>query len=320
MHHRFTSPPRGPAQVLRACNVRATGLGLIVAAGLLLPGGSARAQHMTLDYKPSQNTGHRYLTLGNNTSPLTFNDGTKDGRTYKISIIPFDGKNPKSPVYEDSPANATIDYKNVLNKAFGAKDTFNYGTAFDKTNEFSVQSYSVGGSNGGEIGEDMYIVYNPTGSDPTNNPAGSLHWIQVIWNNWADAAKPGTVANMVDNGGAANPFYDSKGAAGSTTINGKPVFNFYDIPRRSSSALATYNFAKPIQWMAEDFLVYDTGNKVGGKEVINVYGGIEYGWQVTLQSVPEPSSVVLGGLGMACAVAISIRQRRRAGRLSGEAP
>jgi hypothetical protein len=71
------------------------------------------------------------------------------------------------------------------------------------------------------------------------------------------------------------------------------VFNFYDFPQRPSAELAAYNFNKgPIQWMAEDFLVNDTG-MVAGKEAINVYGGIEYGWQVTL--VPEPSTCSLAG-------------------------
>lgn len=321
MNARPITPPKPRSLPRRRSTACAAGLALIFSAGLLLaPAGSARAQHMTLDYKASQATGYQsngnpINTIGNNTSPLTFNDGTKDGRTYKIGIIPFDKTNPKSPVYEDKPTNATINYMNVLNKTFGADYSFNYGTSFDKTNEFSVQSYSVFASSGGSIGEDMYIVYNPTGKDPTNVPAGSLHWVQVIQDNWNITGKAGDTENIVDSA-ANSPFYDSDSAAGSTTINGKSVFNFYDRPTRNSPGLASYNFAKPIQWMAEDFLVYDTGKKSGGKEVINVYGGIEYGWQVTLQSVPEPSSVVLGGLGLAGAVAFSIRQRRRAGRPS----
>jgi hypothetical protein len=177
--------------------------------------------------------------------------------------------------------------------------TLNYVGGFAGQNEFNVQSYSVFASNGGQSGADLYVVYNPDNGDPAIGK--NLHWVQVIWNNWSSTPPTenttGKIENIVDNGGAGNPYYDTLGTAGTTTINGNQVFNFYDRPGRPSDELAAYNFATPIQWMAEDFLVADTGKqKANGAEILNVYGGIEYGWQVTL--LPEPSSLVLALLGL----------------------
>jgi hypothetical protein len=281
---------------------------------------ATRAANMVLNYQASQWTGWQapgnvnINTLGGNTSPLNFNDGTADGLTYQISLLPFgQAANPPDPVYEGAPANATINYKNTLNGAFGAVDAFNYVGGFAAANEFNVQSYSVSANNGGQVGADLYTVYNPGAGDPPIN--ANLHWIQVFWNNWSSVGAgntTGIIQNSVDNGGAANPYYDTKGAAGSTTIGGKQVFNFYDFPQRPSAELAGYNFNNgPIQWMAEDFLVADTGQQtVAGLEKINIYGGLEWGWQVTL--VPEPSSLALAAIGGLFALVITRKARTSA--------
>jgi hypothetical protein len=270
---------------------------------------------MVLNYQASQPTGWGQMTLGDHTTPLTFNDGTGNGRTYQISTLPFGQVAAKpDPVYENQPTKATINFTTTFNAAFGASYVLVNQGGFAGQNEFNVQSYSVFANNGGQVGEDIYIFYSPDKGDPPIN--ANLHWIQVIWNNWSstppDKNTTGVVENIVDNGGAAVPYYDSplgKGAAGITTINGAQVFNFYDKPGRPSSELAAYGFATPIQWMAEDFLVVDTGMKNGdNKEILNVFGGIEYGWQV----VPEPSSMVLVVLGLGTLAPRILRGRPRA--------
>jgi hypothetical protein len=281
---------------------------------------TARAGNIVLNYQKSQWTGWtdkdgKVNTLGGNVQSMNFTDGTNNGRTYTVSLAPVD------PLYEGTPSNQnTIPYyQKVLSAEFGATSAFKYVGGFTGQNEFNVQSYSVFGSNGGKYGADLYVVYNPGKDDPQIN--GDLHWIQVVWTNAAKnpsgpSYTPGKVANFVDNDGAANPYYG--GIGGKTTIDGNQIFNFYDRPSRTSPELASYNFNTPIEWRAEDFLVVDT-NKLNAdnQEIINVYGGIYWGWNVTLQGTPEPSSLVLATPAALLALALFVRRMRTAARVIG---
>jgi hypothetical protein len=282
--------------------------------------GASRADSIVLNYQKSQWTGWtdkdgNINTIGGHDESQDFTDGTKDGRTYTISLTPAD------PIYMGTPSNGqTLPfYQKVLTMAFGAGAAFNYVGGFTGENEFNVQSYSAFASNGGKFGADMYVVYNPGKGDPAIN--ADAHWIQVVWTNAATTMNgqsytPGKVANFVDNGGSANPYYG--GVGGTTTIAKQQVFNFYDRPTRTSAELATYNFKTSLEWTAENFLVVDT-NKLNSKdqEIINVYGGFSWGWQVTLQSTPEPSSLVLVGTGAVFIAVVFARRRRRAFRAGG---
>jgi hypothetical protein len=79
---------------------------------------------------------------------------------------------------------------------------------------------------------------------------------------------------MVDNIFRANPYYPYTGL---NSIYGTEVFNFHDIPQIGVMGNATL----ASQFMAETFLVRDTGVKdEAGKDVINVFGGIKWGWRV----------------------------------------
>jgi hypothetical protein len=303
--------------------LRPTGLVALFFLPCALAGWTAasRADHIVLNYQKSQWTGWtdkngNINTIGGHDESQDFTDGTKDGRTYTISLAPAD------PIYMGTPSNGTTlpFYQKVLTAAFAANSAFNYVGGFPGENEFNVQSYSAFASNGGRYGADMYVVYNPGAGDPAIN--GDAHWIQVIWNNVAPTMNgqsytPGKVSNIVDNDGAANPYYG--GVGGTTTINKQQVFNFYDRPARTSAELAAYNFKTPLEWTAENFLVVDT-NKLNakGQEIINVYGGFSWGWQVTLQSTPEPNSLVLVATGAVFAAVLFVRRRRRAWR-AGEA-
>jgi hypothetical protein len=285
---------------------------LFVGSALAVQGTLARADHIVLNYQPSQKTGYPKPftdTLGGHTKTKQFTDGTKGSRNYTISLDPVD------PVYEATPVNKNIDYKNILNKAFGKSYEFVYKNGLTGKDEFNVQSYSVFASNGKEVGEDIYVIYNPSKGDVNDPPIDKkLHWIQVIWDNWSATQGVGKVENIVD-AGKSNPFFDSPpGTAGITKVNDKVIFNFYDQPQGPSPDLAAYNFKTPIQWMAEDFLVYDTGKKNNDKkEIIDMFGGIFYGWEVTAAS-PEPSSLVLAGSGVSFVAVLWCRRKRYAPR------
>jgi len=312
-----------PARERRGRRMRPPGLValLLVPCALAASTATTRAGNIVFNYQPSQwtggtdNDGKEIDTVGGHVESENFTDGTNNGRTYTVSLAPVE------PLYEGTPSNQqTIPYfQKVLQASFGADSAFNYVGGFTGQNEFNVQSYSVSASNGGRYGSDLYVLYNPGKGDPPIN--GDAHWIQVVWNNVAvngQSYTPGKVANFVDNEGAANPYYH--GIGGRNRINGNLVFNFYDHPQRTSPELASYNFKTPIEWRAEDFLVVDT-NMLNAKnqEIINVYGGIYWGWNVTLESTPEPSSLVLAVTGALSAAALFGRRRCRARRARGAA-
>jgi hypothetical protein len=294
---------------------------LVLLLAPLTSAATADAAPIVFNYQASQWTGYmtaggdKINTLGDHTSPLPFTDGTNDGKMFQISLLPFGQAAARpDPVYENTPGNPTIDYVNVLNNTFGLKYEFSY-IGFTGQNDLNIQSYSVTAVNGGLVGGDLYMVYNPGRGDPPLTE--DLHWIQVLWTNWklppGMASQPGVVDNKVDIvAGQLTPFYNENGTAGKVTINGATVFNFYDIPRRRSSLLANYNGSYPLLWMAEDFLALDTHiiDPMTRQDMIFIYGGIEYGWQVTLIT-PEPSSLVLLAIGGPILLGFAFAQRRR---------
>jgi hypothetical protein len=239
------------------------------------------AAHLVTNYRPSQPTGWPAspdrrsfgVTLGGHDP---FKEFTFNGKRYRISLLSFgrSGAAP-DPVYEHLPADATIDFKRTLAKAFDDHYSFRYTGGFKGREEISVQSYSVfvneptAQSPGVVYGADLYLVYNPDPrrGDPPSH--GDLQWIQVV-NSRAAGRPQGAV---VDNIGRANPYYVFGGL---TSIHGRDMCNFHDIPQTSIAG----GGAVDDQFMAEVFLVQDTGTRdAAGKGVIKVFGGVKWGWQ-----------------------------------------
>jgi len=118
------------------------------------------------------------------------------------------------------------------------------------------------GANNNCVGAEFYFGYHPTGDDPTQN----LHWIQVVFDNFQDAAG----SFMVDNRNKPAPYYP--GAA-----NGMA---FLDIPSVPSPD-APHTF--------DALLLLVTGPDAPGN--VTIYGGVEWGW--SNQPVPEPPTWLL---------------------------
>jgi hypothetical protein len=86
---------------------------------------------------------------------------------------------------------------------------------------------------------------------------------------------------MLDNVGQPNPYYLG---AGLTSVYGKQACSFYDSPTtglankgptgKDPTTLSQLR-------MFETFLARDTGHKDHtGKGILDIYGGIKWGWQV----------------------------------------
>jgi hypothetical protein len=72
---------------------------------------------------------------------------------------------------------------------------------------------------------------------------------------------------------------------GLTSVYGKRACSFYDAPEKGIAGKGPTTGKGPItienQEMFETFLVRDTGRKDhAGKRIIDIYGGIKWGWQV----------------------------------------
>jgi hypothetical protein len=246
---------------------------------------AVEAAHLTLGYRPSQPTGWPGTpgatfgeTIGGHTVAEDF---TFNGKRHRISLLPSVASGDAfDPVYEDAPADPDIDFKGTLAAAFGVHYSFHYLGGFkghgEGRGEFDVQSYSIFAdetsdtSPGTSFGGGVYVVYHPDlrSCDPAADD--SLQWIQVV-RQVGDGVPPGSI---VDNIGRANPYYVYGGL---TSINGAKVFNFHDVPQ------GTVQGAVPLDilFVAEVFLAQETGIKdAAGKEIVKVFGGLKYGWQV----------------------------------------
>lgn len=246
----------------------------------------ASADHLVANYLPSQPTGWPPLglaqarnrvgvTLGGHVASMPF---TFQGNPYEITLLAFGQPgNAPDPVYEPEPLDPTIDFKRTLQKAYGAHYSFRYRGGFTGRSQINVQSYSVLAIEPTathpplSYGGDVFIVYQP---DPTSTDppiTDDLQWIQITHS---------LGRSSVDGVGRANPYYFGGGL---TSVYGKQACSFYDAPETGIALKrpTTRPTTLEDQRMFETFLAHDTGRKDhAGKGIIEIYGGIKWGWQV----------------------------------------
>ncbi|NUR96467.1 MAG: hypothetical protein HOV67_14570 [Kribbellaceae bacterium] len=244
-----------------------------------------RPGSLVLNYLPSQPTGWSPttmaaqpgtcsvgVTIGGHTTSVDFPFGDK---SYRVGLMSFGRPaGVLDPIYEDVPTDPDIKYQQTLADAFGSYYSFNYLGGFVGGGEFSVESYSAffnpPSSHAPMVnyGANLYFAFRPHARTPQNGPP--MQFIQVV--NWVNF--PGRI---VDNSDRANPFYIW---GGTTSVNGTQLVNFNDSPQVMGEGGAGQ--ALTDVFMAETFMVRDTGTKDrAGRGVIDVFGGIKYGWQVT---------------------------------------
>jgi hypothetical protein len=240
--------------------------------------------HLVLNYRPSQP--HAWgdpdpssaVTIGGHTASQDFTLGS---RSYRIDLLQSGDSG--DPVYEDVPGDATINFKETLDAAFGGYYSFRYTGGFRGRNEFDIQSHNVfvrpaTGTTPLLYGADLYVVYNPDTRAGDPLPHGTLRWIQVV-KLGGSAVPPGLESPFVDNGRSANPFYT---LGGYTAINGNRIFSVdYAVVRPAMLGPGGEVPVLSEQFTAELFLAHDTGTRDStGKEIVHIFGGIKYGWQL----------------------------------------
>lgn len=218
------------------------------------------------------------MTLGGHVPSKDF---TQNGRAFRISLLGFGQPgDARDPVYEAEPSDPDINFKQTLVETFGDYYSFRYGTGLRNQERFRVQSYSVFVNQSSDVspltyGADLYVVYEP---DPRRgHPAGqgTLLWIRVV----RRVGAHGLADSYVDNIGGVHPF---TATGGRSSIYGEQVVNldYVDSIERFPGAPGDLGVT-PEVFMAEVFLVRDTRVKdLTGRDVVNVLGGIKYGWQV----------------------------------------
>jgi hypothetical protein len=124
-------------------------------------------------------------------------------------------------------------------------------------------------------GSDLFICYEPDPASSDPPITADLRWIQV------SHAHGRSSTEFFQR---ANPYYFPGGL---TSVYGKPACSFYDAPaagigiggKGPSTRKDPTAFSDLL--MSESFLVLDTGRKDrAGKGIIDIYGGIKWGWQV----------------------------------------
>jgi hypothetical protein len=251
-----------------------------MATGAVRPArGFAAASAPTLAYRGPQPTGWPRTvgrsfatTLGGHRDRLGF---AFADRRYEIALEPFgrSGSAP-DPVYAPVPSDGRRGFKRTLERAFADHYAFSYDGGVNPL-AFEVQSYSVfvdeptGQSPETHFGADLYVVYRPDARRGDPAIGDDLHWIQVV-----TREMPGLPPEtLIDNLWRANPWYFYGGL---TSINGSEVFNFHDVPQNGVAGAA------PVigSLRAEVFLARETGKTKRGKAVVDIFGGLKWGWQV----------------------------------------
>ncbi|WP_129842035.1 hypothetical protein [Streptomyces sp. RFCAC02] len=241
--------------------------GRAVAADVSTRGGGGG---LVLDYRPAQPTGWPVTpgksfatTLGGNVTAAEFDFG---GRRYSVGLSAPD------PVYIEAPSDPDLAFESTLEAGFGEHYAFRYLGGLPRGAAFSVQCHSVFATGPTDefpqtsFGGGVYAEYLPGGS----GGGDALRWIQVA--RWLGAGSG--MPSRVDNFDRANPFYLY---GGSTSVDGRRVCNFHDIPQKSVDGTMTLDDG----FVAEAFLARDTGRTDGaGRGVVELLGGLRYGWQV----------------------------------------
>jgi hypothetical protein len=237
------------------------------------------AGSLVIDYQPSQPTGWGFpeqRTLGGHTESAEF---TYQDVAYIISLLSFgQAGDAVDPVYEAFPSDPTINFRTVLDTAWGSYYSFRYlgGVA-----GFSAESYSVFANlpttqnPALTFGGDLYLVYQ---AEPSSEVVinGKLQFIQVVSIN--GSATGSAPASTVVNSGQDNPFDGQAG--GLTSVNGDLIVGYYSRAQQGIVGEPPVSLA-PLLVMSEVFMAQDTGMKdASGKDVVNILGGVKWGWQV----------------------------------------
>jgi hypothetical protein len=238
----------------------------------------AEPSHLITDYRPSQPTGwppqgHLRdgvgVTIGGHVTSVPFTIGHS---RYEVSLVSFGAGT--NPVYEAEPADPTVDFKRTLQKAWGEYYSFRYTGGFHGRTALSVQSYSVAVTRPSAhqvmFGCDLFLVYQPDRASADPPITADLRWIQV-----GNAGGPSTTEFAQ----RANPYYFPGGL---TSVEGRPACSYYGggaggISTRPARAAAGFSE----RFLGESFLVADTRRKdAAGKGLIDILGGVKWGWQV----------------------------------------
>jgi hypothetical protein len=300
-------PKDDPRISRRALLEGAGALGLSAASGLWLgpvralaaPGTRAHSAaqpqpsgHLIANYLPSQPTGWPPeqghirngvgVTIGGHVASLPF---TLGGAAYEVSLLGSGQPGATAdPIYEPEPSDPTIDFKATLQKAWSAYYTFNYTGGFSGASAISVQSYSV------EVTEptadrpnlgygcDVFCVYEPDPASGDPPITADLRWIEVS----NSGGRSSTEFRQ-----RACPYYFPGGL---TSVYGKPACSFYGAPAGGIGVKPPHPGTSPDtgagpalsqQTLLETFLANDTGRKDhSGRGIIDIYGGIKWGWQI----------------------------------------
>lgn len=249
--------------------------GLLPRSGYKPGMSSNEATHLVLDYRPSQPTGWEFgKTIGGYHSAREFKLA---GRRYRIALLAFGQPAiSPSPVYESVPGDPAIAYKRTLERKFGAYYSFRYRGGLTGQREFRVQCYSVFATpQQMSFGAQLYLVYEPDVHAGDPRAEAQLGWIQVA--HWSGTGAP-SPASYVDSGARPNPFFISGGLI---SILGTRVFNFDNPITAQPSHGHGGNRVLSARYLAETFLARDTLTRdAAGKDVIEIFGGIRYGWQL----------------------------------------
>jgi len=153
-------------------------------------------------------------------------------------------------------------------------------------------------------GSVFQLKYTPGATDP-----GSIHFLQA----YSESFSGGAPTIALDNGGAANPWYDTLGVFGIQTLpNGaNPNASWmqdtpYDIEPETNPE--TVDFSSSLNFNV--MVAVDQVNPLNGAHNVTIYSGESWGHVYTTADAPEPTSILLLGSTMSVLIGGVVARKR----------
>jgi hypothetical protein len=180
-------------------------------------------------------------------------------------------------------------------------------------------NYNRGVTNQDAGGANIVISYTPLNAgDPTN-----VNFVQAFVQNTNGA---GFTSGTIDRGSSPTPYYNGTGISGTgttervgtipLTTNSTTAAWLVDIPYRCENGNDTAGdctggaddtLLSQVQYF-QSFIEQD--KVISGTNYQVLYGGVQWGYSLTMVEAPEPSSMLLAGLGLLAAGLCRRRVRR----------
>jgi len=186
---------------------------------------------------------------------------------------------------------------------------------------YNFANADVGGAN-------YTLNYVPGAGDPGGAgnaiPLGNVHFFQIVQatsnfgNDLTDQVTSTVTQYFIDNGGSlTTPFYDPGGTSGTANAGTQKWLDDSPFRCENQSTPANCNadgasILLSISWQADTFIAVDMGAINDTQHYVQLYGGVNWGFNYSNNDLPEPSEFAAVAMALGLLAGVVRRNRSRA--------